>query len=181
MVRAVRRRRRVAVGVFPRDPNAMVEVMVRLSPETFEGVRVLAKRHDRAFAAQMRLVLAAALNLRSDEVGPTSGPYRPIVGNLYMGKTMTTFTVKASLPRTQFELLRQRAEMLDISFSAQMRDSLDEGLERFGVEASPTHVEIPAWVERAGLVEDYCDIAMRLGEEEAAGHCRRLKRMAMAA
>jgi hypothetical protein len=36
--------------------------------------------------------------------------------------------------------------------------------------------EVPAWVERAGLREEFVDVARLRGEEDAAAHCRALKR-----
>jgi len=36
--------------------------------------------------------------------------------------------------------------------------------------------EIPAWVERIGLQEEFIEIARARGEEDAASHCRALKR-----
>lgn len=37
-------------------------------------------------------------------------------------------------------------------------------------------VEVPAWVERAGLVDDYVSVARESDEIDAAAHCRRLLR-----
>lgn len=36
--------------------------------------------------------------------------------------------------------------------------------------------EVPAWVERAGLRDEFVDVATLRGEEDAAAHCRALKR-----
>ena len=56
---------------------------------------------------------------------------------------------------------RMRAMNADPEFKAKMR-------------AGRRGVEVPLWVERAGLVDDYVMVAKERDEFAAARHCRRL-------
>ena len=56
----------------------------------------------------------------------------------------------------------------------EVRARMSEALKRGWSERH--RVQVPAWVQRAGLEEDFRDITAMRGEEEAAAHCRALKR-----
>ena len=55
-----------------------------------------------------------------------------------------------------------------------VRARLSEAVKRAWVKRRG--FDVPAWVQRAGLEQDFRDVAALCGEEEAAAHCRALKR-----
>jgi hypothetical protein len=56
----------------------------------------------------------------------------------------------------------------------EVRARLSEAMKR--AWAKRRGFDVPAWVRRAGLEQDFRDVAALRGDEEAAAHCRALKR-----